>query len=93
MSGDSVTLELDGRIEDAARVVAGLGAVEEAAVDGRHLRARVEHGGSAVPGILSALEAQGIPVASVTVARPSLDDVYLHFTGREFRAEDEAAAG
>jgi hypothetical protein len=22
--------------------------------------------------------------------RPSLDDVYLHYTGRDFRAEDEA---
>jgi len=25
----------------------------------------------------------------VTTARPSLDDVYLHYTGREFAAEDE----
>jgi hypothetical protein len=26
----------------------------------------------------------------VTTHRPSLDDVYLHYTGREFAAEDEA---
>jgi hypothetical protein len=25
------------------------------------------------------------------VSRPSLDDVYLHFTGRDFGAEDRAA--
>ena len=88
--GDSVTVELEnGRIDEAARIVTELGAVEEAVPDGRHLRARVEHGGRSVPGILSALEAEGITVASVTVARPSLDDVYLHFTGRDFRAEDE----
>ncbi len=87
--GDSVTVELeDGRMDDAARIVTALGAVQEAVPDGRLLRARVEHGGSAVPGILSALEAEGIGVASVTVARPSLDDVYLHFTGRDFKAED-----
>ena len=93
LRGDSVTVELaDGRAEDAAAVVAALGAVEEAIVDGRILRARVEHGGKAVPGILSALEGRGIGVASVTVARPSLDDVYLHYTGRDFRAEDEAGA-
>ena len=91
LRGDSVAVELaDGRADDAARVVAALGVVEEAIVDGRHLRARVEHGARAVPGILSALEAEGIAVASVTVARPSLDDVYLHHTGRDFRAEDEA---
>jgi ABC-2 type transport system ATP-binding protein len=89
--GDAVTVELgNGRAEDATEVVARLGAVEEAVVDGRLLRARVEHGAQAVPAILSALDASGIPVASVTVARPSLDDVYLHFTGRDFRSEDEA---
>ena len=93
LRGDSVTVELaDGEAQTAAAVVAELGAVEEATVDGRHLRARVDQGARAVPGILSALEARGIVVASVTVARPSLDDVYLHHTGRDFRAEDEAGA-
>jgi ABC-2 type transport system ATP-binding protein len=93
LRGDSVTVELgDGRGADAARVVAALARVEEAIADGRFLRARVENGAQAVPGILSALEAEGMPVASVTVARPSLDAVYLHFTGRDFRSEDEAGA-
>ncbi len=91
LRGDSVTLELeDGRVEDAVRVVATLGVVEEAVLEGGKIRARVENGGSAVPGILSALETDGIRVASVTVGRPSLDDVYLHYTGRDFRSEDEA---
>ncbi len=40
--------------------------------------------------ILSALEDQGFPVSSVTTSRPSLDDVYLHFTGRDFSTEDAA---
>ena len=36
----------------------------------------------------------GIDVASVTVARPSLDDVYLRYTGRTFRsAEAESDQG
>ena len=74
----------------AAAVVERLGVVEETVTDGRHLRARVEHGAQAAPGILSALEASGIAVASVTVARP-VDDVYLHFT-RNFRSEDEAGS-
>ena len=92
LRGDSVTVELgtDGRGEEAAGLVAALGVVEEALPDGRHLRARVESGAQAVPTILSALESRGVPVASVTIARPSLDDVYLHHTGRDFRAEDEA---
>jgi class 3 adenylate cyclase len=33
------------------------------------------------------LEAAGLAVSSVTVARPSLDDVYLRHTGRSYTAE------
>jgi len=91
LRGDAVTLELDdGRCEDAERTVRALAEVHEAASDGSTLRARVENGGRAVPGILAALEAGGIPVASVTVSRPSLDDVYLAVTGRDFKSEDES---
>ena len=35
--------------------------------------------------------ASGMPVASVTVSRPSLDDVYLRLTGRSFAEADTAA--
>jgi ABC-2 type transport system ATP-binding protein len=38
----------------------------------------------AVPSVLTALEGAGVPVASVTVAGPSLEDVYLRHTGRSF---------
>jgi ABC-2 type transport system ATP-binding protein len=93
LSGDAVTVELaDGRAGDAEVAVRALAPVCDASEDGRLVRARVENGGRAVPKILAALEASGIPVASVTVSRPSLDDVYLHFTGRDFRTEDASAA-
>jgi len=93
LRGDAVTVELaDGEAGPAAPVVERLGVVEETIVDGRYLRARVEHGAQAVPSILSTLESEGIAVAAVTVSRPSLDDVYLHYTGRDFRSEDEAGS-
>ncbi len=91
LRGEAVTLELqDGHGDAAAAALGELEGVHEAALDGQLLRARVENGARAIPGIISALEARRIPVASVTTARPSLDDVYLHFTGRDFRSEDEA---
>jgi ABC-2 type transport system ATP-binding protein len=37
--------------------------------------------------VLAALDGAGVEVASVTVARPSLDDVYLRHVGRAFREE------
>ena len=82
-------IELEnGAIDEAQRVLAGVGARPEQVIDGRTIVSRVTHGGRALPGIMSALEGAGIAVASVSLSRPSLDDVYLHFTGRDFTSED-----
>jgi ABC-2 type transport system ATP-binding protein len=93
LRGEAVTVELmDGRGQDAVAVVRGIAGVYEATIEGRALRTRVESGAHAIPGILSALEAAGIAVDAVTSHRPSLDDVYLHYTGREFAADEQEAA-
>ena len=89
LQGDAVYVELENGAVDAARgVLAGVGARPEQVLDGRTIVTRVENGGRAVPGIISALEGAGISVASISLSRPSLDDVYLHFTGRDFTSED-----
>jgi ABC-2 type transport system ATP-binding protein len=91
LSGDAVHVELEnGAIDEAQRVLAGVGARPEQVLDGKTIISRVENGGRALPGIMSALESAGIAVASVSLSRPSLDDVYLHFTGRDFTSEDRA---
>jgi ABC-2 type transport system ATP-binding protein len=94
LRGEAVTVELaDGRGDEAAAIVAALDGATETTVEGRLLRTRVPNGAQAVPAILSALEGSGVRAESVTTHRPSLDDVYLHYTGRDFRAEDEAGGG
>jgi ABC-2 type transport system ATP-binding protein len=91
LQGEAVVVELaDGAVDHAVAVVRSLEEVREVSADGRLLRSRVADGARAVPAILAALDARGTPVESVTMHRPSLDDVYLHYTGRDFRAEDEA---
>jgi len=94
LRGDAIVVELadgsaDNRAVDAIARVPGIG---ESLVDGRSLRARAERGAAAVPAVLSALEGAGIGVASVTVSRPSLDDVYLRHTGRAYRQTEESFA-
>jgi len=94
LRGEAVTVELaDGQGAEAAGIVDALDGATETTVDGRLLRTRVPNGAQAVPAILSALEGSGVRVESVTTHRPSLDDVYLHYTGREFAAEDVAVDG
>jgi ABC-2 type transport system ATP-binding protein len=97
LKGDAIMVELtdpdgEGRVTPAMEPLAD---VREVRVDGKTLHARSDDGARAVPTVLQALEAAGAPVTSVTVSRPSLDDVYLRLTGRSFEAaetEAEAAA-
>ncbi len=92
LRGDAIHIELqaqgNGNVERAFDAIEGIHEVE---LDGRALRARSDDGGRAVPAMLQALEARGVAVSSVTVARPSLDDVYLRHTGRTFAAAEEEA--
>jgi ABC-2 type transport system ATP-binding protein len=91
LRGDAIHVDLDGDFNgSASRALAGLAGIRDVAVEGRALRARADDGGRAVPAVLAALEANGVDVASVRVARPSLDDVYLKHTGRTFEAADAA---
>jgi ABC-2 type transport system ATP-binding protein len=86
LRGDAIHLELPASSAPALAndVLARLPGVREVRVTGRNISARSDDGAAAVPGILAALERAGVPAASVTVARPSLDDVYLRHTGRRY---------
>jgi ABC-2 type transport system ATP-binding protein len=95
LHGDAVHVELGGSGDLNGSVPAALenvDGVREISVEGRGLRARADDGGRAVPAVLQALERHGIAVAAVRVARPSLDDVYLRYTGRSFDAAEAEAA-
>lgn len=89
VGGDLVTVEVDGEVGTARATIAA--EVPEAALElkGNVIRATIAHGDRELPRILRALDAAGIAVASVQLARPSLDDVFLQLTGRSLR--DDAA--
>jgi ABC-2 type transport system ATP-binding protein len=91
LHGDAILVELHEAAGGAraAASLTGIAGLHEPVVDGRSLRARATHGATLVPAVLSALDGAGIPVASITVARPSLDDVYLRHTGRAYRQQTE----
>jgi ABC-2 type transport system ATP-binding protein len=92
LRGDAIHVELaspepDGVVRDALDRLQG---VHEVVLDGRVVRARVDSGATAVPAVLGALESHGLAVEAVTIARPSLDDVYLRYAGRAFSQADTA---
>jgi ABC-2 type transport system ATP-binding protein len=89
LRGDTVQVEVAGAIDGKlGAAVAELPGLRELAVDGRVVRARADDGAAAIPSLISALERTGLTVASATIARPSLDDVYLRHAGRSLEQAD-----
>jgi ABC-2 type transport system ATP-binding protein len=89
--GDAIHIEFmrpegESRVREA---LDQLDSLSEILVEGHSLYARAAQGATAVPGMLAALESNGLKVALVKVARPSLDDVYLRYTGRTFSEADQ----
>ncbi len=92
LEGDTIQIELvDPDHAAARRALEDVAGVGQASVDGRTLRARAGNGAVAIPAVLTALDAYGVKAASVTLARPSLDDVYLRHAGRAFDHQEVAA--
>jgi ABC-2 type transport system ATP-binding protein len=91
LAGEAVHVELEGKdVNGGVRAALdGVPGLREVIVEGRSLHARVDDGARAVPAVLAALDAHSVPVATVTVARPSLDDVYLRYAGRSFAEAHE----
>jgi ABC-2 type transport system ATP-binding protein len=89
LEGDTIQIELaDPQDAGARRALDRVSEVWEARLEGRRLYALARDGGAAIPAVLAALEAHGVKVTSVTLARPSLDEVYLRHAGRAFHAAD-----
>jgi ABC-2 type transport system ATP-binding protein len=84
LRGDTVHVELDTASTAAVAALRAVPGVREVSADGVRLRARADSGARAVPALLAALDGAGLGVAAVSVARPSLDDVYLRYAGRAY---------
>ena len=93
LRGDAIVVDFEEQVVDGEvrRALDKVPDLRDVAAEARLLRARADSGARAVPAVLAALEAEGVKVASVTVSRPSLDDVYLQYAGRAFSEADEEA--
>jgi ABC-2 type transport system ATP-binding protein len=95
LGGDTieVALEAPGAVGAIAALEALPGIESVTGADGA-LRAQTGDGAGAIPAVLNTLEAEGLAVRSVTLARPSLDEVYLRHVGHTLGrgGEPEAVA-
>ncbi len=92
IGGDIVTLGVVGGADardQAHAALAALPSVDEITLadGGERLRLRTREGERLLPEILRTLDSRGLVLQTVSMARPSLDDVFLRQTGRSLRDE------
>jgi len=91
MGGDVITL----KVSDAAKMASLAKSMKGASKVKLHdnsVSVAMANAGSRIPGLLKGAEAAGIGVESVDLHKPTLEDVFIHFTGKTIRSQ-EANAG
>jgi ABC-2 type transport system ATP-binding protein len=85
VAGDVITLGVDGARDQALELLRAQSFVREAGIEADALRIYVDRGESAMPLVLRIMDGAGIPLSTLALSRPSLDDVFLRQTGRSLR--------
>ena len=95
ISGDILSLGLDTQNGAGERINTLLRAqpfVRELHETSEGVQLYVERGEEALPAVMRLLDQAGTPIRTVSLARPTLDDVFLKLTGRSLRESDVKSA-
>jgi ABC-2 type transport system ATP-binding protein len=90
IGGDVIEVEVDGSTgEDLTSVIAGVGNVSEVKRSGSTgYRIKAKMGEEVAPLVIELLRSRGYRVKRISLTKPSLDEVYLEYTGRSLREEE-----
>jgi ABC-2 type transport system ATP-binding protein len=85
---DRIELEIEGDVAQVEATLRGEAYVHDIARDGGgRISFSTDDGAHAIPRVLDRIEATGGKVASISLHRLSLEDVFIQFTGRTLRDE------
>ncbi|HEY5188675.1 MAG TPA: ATP-binding cassette domain-containing protein, partial [Solirubrobacteraceae bacterium] len=89
MGHDVVSVTLDGTEAAALQsALDGLPGLERMVPSSDALALYVENGAAQIAEIVRRIDGEGLRVGAISVARPSLDDVFLQATGRRLEGQD-----
>jgi len=88
LGGDVVSLEVNRNIRDLLNRLKNLKWIKTMKEHDGILSLTTWKGEKRIPGLIEAAKKIGVTVDSVNLHKPSLDDVFLHFTGRTIREQE-----
>jgi ABC-2 type transport system ATP-binding protein len=92
LGGDVVSLEIESGMEPFLAEVRVLDWIKEVHVHDDVLHLTMDRGERRIPELIALAQDRGAVVACVHLRKPSLEDVFLHFTGRTIRDNEANAA-
>ncbi|SHN57710.1 ATP-binding cassette domain-containing protein [Desulfitobacterium chlororespirans] len=93
ISGDVIQIRLaSGRTQQVKELFDKESFIHEIRLEGENIYLYARNGAQVLPPIFAMLEAAGVQTQSVSIATPSLDDVFLKQTGRLLRDAKEDIA-
>jgi len=88
IGGDALIIEADDK-EKTKEVISKLSFVKKVSeVEGK-IYVNIENSEENLPSVFEALRSNNIKIKSISVRKPSLNDVFIHYTGKEIRDEIE----
>jgi ABC-2 type transport system ATP-binding protein len=91
LGGDIVTLATEQKDKDVTSLIENIPRVKEVKKQDRTYRIKVENGEETAPHILNQLIEEGHKITKLSLTKPTLDEVYLEFTGKSLREEEESS--
>jgi ABC-2 type transport system ATP-binding protein len=85
LSGDIIELEFNRRVDDQTKTLGSLPQVKDVKKIGDMYRIKVSKGEKALPEIMENLLKMNLRISRVSLVKPTLDQVYLEYTGRSLR--------
>jgi ABC-2 type transport system ATP-binding protein len=92
VGADSVVLQLEspdgaGQLADVRRLLEGLVGAEDVTEHPAGVALAVPDASSAIPEVLRRLDRESVRIAGLQMTQPTLDDVFMQYTGRRIREE------
>lgn len=92
LGGDVITMIYDGSDGQCAGVLRDLPWVKAVSVQGNECRLTVDQGEIRIPEIVTIARDHNVQITAIRVNTPSLEDVFIHHTGKSIRADTVSPA-
>jgi ABC-2 type transport system ATP-binding protein len=89
--GDIVSIQMGGTTAKAEKVFKRKKWIKSISKHDNSIDLTVESGEKRIPEIVMLAERQKLPISAVSLHKPSLEDVFIHYTGKTIREEEGSA--